>query len=281
MSSQSLSPTTAAIISPSDPITPLSPLPRSREIPPPQTEPQQQRRRRAEDARGNDNRQAFLTQAAAFPSWTAAEATVTAKIELKVVTKRRQSPRQIIIRKGELLQPLQIGELVGNTTRQLVIIQNQSVEVGAAGEILRYLPGQTVARQVESGEIGQPGADFGRDRAGEGVAGEIEGLDAVAELQGGGEVSGEGEIPELEADEAVLTVIPARDADELADEADGGVGEVPRVELAIGVGQRGLHLAEALDVILGGGGGEEEQQQQGEEEETVVHGWVGGGGGGG
>lgn len=103
----------------------------------------------------------------------------------------------------------------------------------------------------------------------------------MAELQGGGDVSGEGEIPELEAYEAVLTVIPARDADELADEADGGVGEVPGVELAVRVDQRVLHIAEALDVILGGGDGEEEEQQQGEEAETVVHGWVGGGGGGG
>lgn len=69
---------------------------------------------------------------------------------------------------------------------------------------------------------------MGRDGTGEVVTGEIEVLEALTELEGFRERTGEGHGGELEADEAVLFLVPAGNADELlAYEGDGGVGEDP------------------------------------------------------
>lgn len=95
---------------------------------------------------------------------------------------------------------------------------------------------------------------MGGNLAGELVTGKNERLEAPAEAERGRKASGEGEGRELEADEAVLLVVPAGDAGELADGESRGVREGPAGECAGGVGEGGFHTFQALDVVVEGEG---------------------------
>lgn len=68
---------------------------------------------------------------------------------------------------------------------------------------------------------------MGRYRTGEVVSGEIQGLEAAAELEGLGNLAGELHRLELERDDAVLFLVPAGDAGELANRGGCGVREGP------------------------------------------------------
>ena len=142
----------------------------------------------------------------------------------------------------------------------MVIIQHQTVQIRAFREITRYLTGQIITRQIESSQIRQPSADLARDRAGERITRENQGLKVVAEAKRVGNIPGEIEIRELQTYDPVLLVVPALDADEAADGAGGGVGEIPGESVVVGVSQRATDFAQAVEVIFGGG--ERGQQQR-------------------
>lgn len=92
---------------------------------------------------------------------------------------------------------------------------------------------------------------MGRDGTGEGVTGEIEGLEVAAVLEGVREGTGEGHGGELEADDAALFVVPARDSGELfADVVHGGVCEGPGGKHGKWVGERDFDSFETLDVVF-------------------------------
>lgn len=105
-----------------------------------------------------------------------------------------------------------------------------------------------------------------RDGAGERITSEIEGLKVVAEAKGIRNISGEIEIGELQTYDPVLLLVPALDAGEAADGAGGGVGEIPG-ESVVGISQRAVDFAQAVEVIFGGGE-RGKQQREGEEQRS-------------
>lgn len=76
----------------------------------------------------------------------------------------------------------------------------------------------------------------------------------------------------MEADDAALLRVPARDADEIADKGGRGVGEPPSADLIIWVCKRVLEALETNDVVFNRNSDSKERGEEEEEEEEMKDG---------